>query len=117
MNLRFLDGRDRFRPRLSMGPVMWRCTNGRPNHAIEIAITKNTFTTAGISMNEPVTPALVFTPWHKSCLATIPPLGIESGSFSVGIVWWKWTWTIGLLITRNTKTQAEVDASMEGVNA
>jgi len=41
-----------------------------------------------------ITPALVCTPWHKSCLATIEDLGITTHSITVGVEWLRWYWCL-----------------------
>lgn len=100
---------------LAFGPVMWRCTNGRPNHATEWCVSLTTYTTPP-GCHVAVTPFLYFGPWRKSTLATDPSLGVQSSCVTFGIEWW--AWSIGFLVsrTRNTKTQAQIDAGRkEGV--
>ena len=41
-----------------------------------------------------ITPALVCTPWHKSCLATIDDLGITTHSITIGVEWMRWYWCL-----------------------
>lgn len=115
VKLSLLNQRGQFSPRVRLGPVMWRCTNGHPNHAVEWCVTFRSYRHTTVHLVH-LTPSLVFTPWHKSTLATIEPLGTETKSISLGIEWLMWVWSVSLLRTRNTKTQAEVDAGVERFN-
>ena len=95
---------------IKLGPVMWRCTNGRPNHATEYWGRTVTYETPP-GCHLAATPFVWFGPWRKSALAQDPTLGISSSSLSFGVEWWKWS--VGVMIgkTTNSKTHDQIDWS------
>ena len=53
-------------------------------------------------------PALVFSPWQTSTLATVKTLGITTKTGSVGLWWWNYQFEIGLGISTQKKPNDKV---------
>jgi hypothetical protein len=88
---------------------MWRCTNGRPNHATEWWVRAGNYQ-APDGCHLAVTPFLWFASWRKSALAD-PRLGVSSSSLSFGVEWWKWSVWVMIGKTTNSKTHDQIDWS------
>lgn len=59
-----------------------------------------------------LTPSLTCVPWNRSCLATIAELGITTHSGSIGIEFWRWSWSL----TFGVSTQTAEDAAKMACN-
>lgn len=111
MKSSLFNSRGKFSPHLKTGEVMWRCTDGHPNHAIEYTIY---FTTNTHSTNHRIhlTPTLFAYPWHKGCLSSIDDLGSVSHSITLGVEFWNSYCSMTFLRTKHTKTTAEINESL-----
>jgi hypothetical protein len=59
-----------------------------------------------------LTPTITFKPWEKSCLATIPELGIVTHSIGIGFEFWSWAW----MLSFGVSTQSPEDAAKMACN-
>lgn len=63
----------------------------------------------GFRMDIHVTPAIIWTPWQKSVLATMPELGIVTRSGSIGVEWWTWRATVRYGLSRQNMPNGSDD--------
>lgn len=110
MKIQFFEQR-KFILRLCFGPIMWRCTNGRPNFRTEFYTRFYFYTSPTPAFQMPITPCLSVSWWNKSCLGSIEPLGVVSHTIGCQLSWLAWQLCFVIGRHLNTKTQAQVDAS------
>lgn len=97
---------------LSFGPVMWRCTNGRPNYQIEWSIHPEfKWKREDDYSSLPIWPTLEYVPWKEWTLALDENLGKVHQGSQIIIRWFTLKFNAYISRSINTKTQAEVDAS------
>jgi hypothetical protein len=92
------------------GPVMWRCTNGAPNHRREFFARVDLRRDLPPYIQIPVTPAIVFTPPHESCLGRVEEVGRSVRSFTVALEWLDVRLSLMLGVTRNDLTIDQIIA-------
>ena len=63
----------------------------------------------GFRMDIHITPAIIWTPWQQSVLATMPELGIVTRSGSIGVEWWTWRATVRYGLSRQNMPNAGAD--------
>lgn len=92
---------------LFTGNVVWKCTNGKPNHEREWWLTWHSFPCSTSLNYGPwlIFPNLEFRPWHKSTLGSIDELGIESGSMSLDLAWLVFSIGLTIGLAKHHKTE------------
>lgn len=117
MKFKFFNSKGKFSPTLSLGKVMWRCTNGYPNFETEYSISLFGYKHMNVEKVYPI-PSLYILRWHRGVLSSILDLGRSSGSVSIGIEWWNFQCSIMFLKVIHTKTTEQIndDLKKEGLN-
>ena len=112
MKFRLFNSKGKFSPTLSLGKVMWRCTDGHPNFETEYSVSCFGYKHMNKEKVYPI-PSLYILRWHKGVLSSIEDLGRSSGSVSIGIEWWNFQCSIMFLKVKHTKTTEQIN---EGLN-
>lgn len=94
--------RPRLVPHVFIGPVMWRCTNGRPNHKTEWRLHFHPRENC-ISGRWYLLPAFEFHTWRKSVLASEGGLGREYYTVSLNMQFLRWEFEISIGRSTNNK--------------
>lgn len=96
---------------LCTGPVMWTCTNGRKNYRRSFWLSVYSMPSCTNIKYGPwiLVPTIAFHPWKRGCLTEIDKLGMSSSSLSIGIDFLVWSFGVRFMISRNSKTQQEID--------
>lgn len=61
-----------------------------------------------------ITPAIIWTPWQRSVLATLADLGIVTHAGSVGIEWWTWRLVLSYGLSTQTPNKSGHLRTTEG---
>jgi ABC-type cobalamin transport system permease subunit len=65
-----------------------------------------------------LTPAVIWTPWQQSTLATIKELGITTHAMTIGVEWWTWRVVLRFGISTQSSPNADIsDRAGEGGRA
>jgi len=112
MKFRLFNSKGKFSPTLSLGKVMWRCTNGHPNYETEYSISLFGYKHMNLEKVYPI-PSLFILKWHKGVLSNILDLGRSSGSSSIGVEWWNFQWSIMFLKVKHIKTTEQINDSLK----
>ena len=90
--------------RLSLGPVMWRCTNPERTHKYKqewsLGIRWNTNC---IQHRWFILPALELQTWEKSCLASMADLGTEYHTIAITLHFLRWELEVYVSRSKNNK--------------
>ncbi len=108
MKFKFFNSRGKFSPTLSLGKLMWICTNGHPNYETEYSISCFGYNHMTKEKVYPI-PSLYILRWHGGVLSSIESLGRSSGSLSIGIEWWNFQCSIMFLKVKHTKTTEQIN--------
>ena len=87
---------------------MWRCTNGAPNYRRSYWARIVTYTQPS-QCSVAVTPFIEWNPWHEGVSSRIEELGQSCASTTIGIEWWRWSISLMVGVSRNDKTQEQID--------
>lgn len=87
---------------LAFGPVMWRCRDGAPNHAVEWWARVTAFRYRN-DYSLPLLPTIMLRRWKKGVMSSDPNLGRVTHHLTIGVAWWLWDWS--LMIGRNRHTE------------
>ena len=100
---------------MSLGPLMWTCTNGWQNYAREYSVHCRAERDEYADSNRFLIPSLEFQLWRRAVLASDENLGTVYHTIGLRSTWWVWRLEASLSRTLHTKTQAQVDTRLKAM--